>query len=239
MKDVTARLIMAVWLLAASTAGYTETSIGHSTAAPTYMPARFADGGNSLLDALTITEQDPNFSATAFCEAKATTEGLLKTSQCMVTDWKHMPYKRKVEEALNNFSIEPATINGKPVDVKMKLTVSYFCQQATCRGVVSLNDGQQRDKFGLNYVSPQLIIYKDNAVQFNRVRNYEPGLKFSIEIMVDEKGSPGDIDVLMVSPDYKSWVMAIKRHLPREKYIPGIYNAAYTAMPFLYVFWVD
>ena len=204
-----------------------------------FLPARFADGGNGFLTSFKFVPEDSDFSAAAFCEAKASAKGELINPKCMVTQWEHTPFKKAVQSQLRHFKVTPATVSGDPVDVSMKLMVGYYCKKSQCQGLVTLNNAHLKDQYGLNYIAPQLILNNRSKPYLPGAVYYKRSVKMSAKVMVDNQGVPTDVEELQVGPDYKRWFRYLKKRLPEDRYIPGIYQAEYVAMPYTYVFWVD
>ncbi|MCR8922050.1 hypothetical protein NO559_04665 [Dasania sp. GY-MA-18] len=234
MKDLTTRLIIIVLFFTASTAAYCEAT--SATDAVVYLPARFADGGNSLLDALTFKTDQSDFIATTFCYAKASIKGKLIKPLCLISDWEQRAFSKDVELQLNDLPIVAATINGEPVNVQVQMMVSYQCGKGRCQGLVTLNHGELKNTYGLNYIAPQLILDGLKGPRGVGGWFFERGVKLSLGVTVDSQGLPIDVKEFKSEPEYRMWSKKVKKMLKRSRYIPGIYNAEYVSMSYTYAF---
>jgi hypothetical protein len=227
-------------------------SWAEETRPPTYLPARFGTGSESLLAKLECPSKSrPSKRTVVFCQAYLRADGAMAKdlsargqSFCFSRGFRGFPgfqgngettlyededYVEATDRALRNATFLPASVNDKAVPVRFSFHV-VFDETEGCVVTAYPNLGFQTAELGLGHVAPQEILTdggwsKRSDAPFRYIGTDLVGVIYSMSVQVatDGRASDGKLDSNFAGINARATDAAVKA-LEGSKFIPGFYK---------------
>lgn len=153
MSNRTLAVVSLIWCFTAANA---DEGVAAVSEPGSLVPARFAGGLDAASEKIRFPNHKRDVSIYINCSARVSTEGEVERYYCLdyygVADTK---FREAAEAFIERVELTPAMVNGAPVPVEIYFRVFFGRRGEQYAAGVFPNWGDDAEKYGLEYESPQ------------------------------------------------------------------------------------